>query len=394
MANVKITDLTAVSSISPAADVVALVSGGSTKKATPTQIVNSVLNGATSIGIGTASPGGVLSITAAATLPALAITNTGTGHCLLIEDSTSTDTTPFVIDNAGNVGIGNIPSGSYKLQVTGTASVTGHLTLEGVTSTGATGTGKFVFDGTPTLVTPILGTATGTSLTVSNGFCSTSTYSPTFSDGIVVDYSSGNGRISVGTADTITFYNGGVANTIVGILPTAGSGGIIPSEQFCCSTSTNALTSSTALQKVFNTSTNGALTVAAATTYFFECMLNISGMSATSGNMGFSIVGAGTATFTSAGWQAIGLDATTLTTATAMGGIYSAASAQTGDIVLAGTGTAVTVIIKGVMRINAGGTIIPSIQLTTASSAIVGVNSWFKCSPVGSNIVTSVGNWS
>lgn len=41
---------------------------------------------------------------------------------------------------------------------------TGHQTIEGVTSTGATGTGKFVFDGTPTLVTPNIGVATATSL--------------------------------------------------------------------------------------------------------------------------------------------------------------------------------------------------------------------------------------
>src|SRR6185369_11548312 len=41
---------------------------------------------------------------------------------------------------------------------------TGHPVIEGVTSTGATGTGKFVFDGTPTLVTPVLGVATATSI--------------------------------------------------------------------------------------------------------------------------------------------------------------------------------------------------------------------------------------
>jgi hypothetical protein len=46
----------------------------------------------------------------------------------------------------------------------GTLGVTGHVTLEGVTSTGATGTGNLVFSGTPTLVTPILGAATATSL--------------------------------------------------------------------------------------------------------------------------------------------------------------------------------------------------------------------------------------
>jgi hypothetical protein len=56
MANVKISDLTAVVSITPSTDVLPLVSGGSTKSATPTQVVNSVLNTATSVGIGTASP--------------------------------------------------------------------------------------------------------------------------------------------------------------------------------------------------------------------------------------------------------------------------------------------------------------------------------------------------
>jgi hypothetical protein len=35
-------------------------------------------------------------------------------------------------------------------------TITGHPTIEGVTSTGATGTGKFIFDNSPTLITPKL----------------------------------------------------------------------------------------------------------------------------------------------------------------------------------------------------------------------------------------------
>lgn len=53
---------------------------------------------------------------------------------------------------------------SLKAFVLASPTVTGHITVEGVTSTGATGTGKLVFDGTPTLVTPILGVATATSI--------------------------------------------------------------------------------------------------------------------------------------------------------------------------------------------------------------------------------------
>ena len=66
------------------------------------------------------------------------------------------------------------PTTSATLARTDAAQTfTGHNTFEGVTSTGATGTGKMVFDGTPTLVTPVLGAATATSLAVS-GFVGTS----------------------------------------------------------------------------------------------------------------------------------------------------------------------------------------------------------------------------
>lgn len=42
---------------------------------------------------------------------------------------------------------------------------TGHQTIEGVTSTGATGSGKFVFDTSPVLITPNLGTPSAAVLT-------------------------------------------------------------------------------------------------------------------------------------------------------------------------------------------------------------------------------------
>jgi len=65
------------------------------------------------------------------------------------------------------------PSSTTDYKVTGTqlaafinASpvITGHATIEGVTITGATGTGNLVFATAPTLTTPILGAATATSI--------------------------------------------------------------------------------------------------------------------------------------------------------------------------------------------------------------------------------------
>lgn len=60
------------------------------------------------------------------------------------------------------------PSTSATIARTDSANTfTGHQTIEGVTSTGATGTGRFVFDTSPTLTTPTIGAATATTLAFS-----------------------------------------------------------------------------------------------------------------------------------------------------------------------------------------------------------------------------------
>lgn len=56
---------------------------------------------------------------------AVTIRQTGSGHALLIEDSSNPDLTPFVIDNAGNVAIGKTAA-AEKLDITGNANLTGH----------------------------------------------------------------------------------------------------------------------------------------------------------------------------------------------------------------------------------------------------------------------------
>ncbi len=84
---------------------------------------------------------------------------TGTTSTNIVFSTSPTLTTPVLgVATATSLAIGGATIGSNGL------AVTGHLLLEGVTSTGATGTGKLVFDGTPTLVTPVLGVATATSI--------------------------------------------------------------------------------------------------------------------------------------------------------------------------------------------------------------------------------------
>ena len=60
----------------------------------------------------------------------------------------------------------------------------------------------------------------------SNGFYSTGSYVGSFTNGIVVDYTSGNGRISVGTGNGLQVYNGGVASNLIFSLASTGNANI------------------------------------------------------------------------------------------------------------------------------------------------------------------------
>ncbi len=91
--------------------------------------------------------------TGTVTLPALAT---------LVTDLVFTDAT-YDIGKSGATRPRDIFT-SRNASFGGTLTATGHTTFEGVTSTGATGTGKQVYDTSPTLVTPVLGAATATSV--------------------------------------------------------------------------------------------------------------------------------------------------------------------------------------------------------------------------------------
>ena len=70
---------------------------------------------------GTVQPGVVISGSSSG--DALRITQTGTGNALLVEDETNPDSSPFVVNASGNVGIGTTSPGT-KLVVTGAGNIT------------------------------------------------------------------------------------------------------------------------------------------------------------------------------------------------------------------------------------------------------------------------------
>lgn len=97
-----------------------------------------------------------LLLTANSTANNISSTKSGTGTYLPLTFSTN-GAEKARLDTSGNLGIGNTPSGTYKLEVTGAGyysgnlTVAGHTTFEGVTSTGATGTGNIVYATRPTM---------------------------------------------------------------------------------------------------------------------------------------------------------------------------------------------------------------------------------------------------
>lgn len=154
------------------------------------------------------------------------------------------------------------------------------------------------------------------------------------------------------------------------------------------------LTSTTSEQKIFNTTTNGRLTLPTGV-YHYECLLLVTSMSGTSGNLTFDPIGAGTATTDRWGQHCYGNDINDPTNAAATKSGVAATTAQfANNVVTSTTGTGVSITFHGMFRVSTGGTIIPSLALTTAAAASVNAGTYFKVCKVGESSETSVGNWS
>ena len=175
----------------------------------------------------------------------------------------------------------------------------------------------------------------------------------------------------------------------------AGNRGVIPVEHIIRADATRTFTSNTTQQAIFTTPANGTLTLETGT-YFFEGLVAMTAMSATSGNGKFDLKGAGTATLAAVLWQAYGIDGVgaTETTGAAAGSSWHIIAGQTAaNIVTAGTSAEMAFLVKGTFEISVAGTIIPSFAQTTAAAAVVSIGSYFKCNRIGSQTVTSVGQW-
>ena len=269
-------------------------------------------------------------------------------------------------------------------------------------STTATGTLSIAIAGTD-YQAPITLTTTGTSgvATFSTGTLNIPDYSGlllgggTMTGGIVLAsgttslsplrFTSGT-NLTTATAGTIeydgaVFYAGVAASTRAGVR----------AEQLVQLNTAYLLTSQTAAQKLFNASTNGAITLPVGC-YEFECRFALTALSATSGSFGFALAGA--ATFTQQ-WTSAASKAATLATAATWQMSYNVAANTT--LATASTSTVGTAIIRGRLNVTATGTVIPQISLTQLATPLVSAGSFFRVNSVSAaNGATNilVGNWS
>ena len=146
----------------------------------------------------------ILGVASATSINKVAITAPATGSTLTIANG-KTFTVNNSITIAGADGITETtPATSFTAARTDAANTfTGHQTIEGVTATGATGTGNMVYATSPTLTTPVIGAATGTSLSLSGLTAS----SPVLTDGsknLTSGFLSGNSTTLATTYGTLT----------------------------------------------------------------------------------------------------------------------------------------------------------------------------------------------
>jgi len=289
------------------------------------------------------------------------------------------------------------------ITATGTIVATGNITGGNINSpglasiTGNVVSGNIVTAGQVTAV----GNIRGANVTTAGLMSAT---------GNVVSNSSVLGfvRPSAGTSLTppMTFTAGGLNSTVApGIVeydgvvfytaPVASQRGVLPSVPFVCLTSDYVALNSSAAQKVFNSPTNGAITLPAATTYQFEALYYITRSAGTTSHTTAVSFG-GTATFTSISYVA---EACTTTT-NALGAVNRIIGTSVGATVVTGavntTTEFITIKLTGTLRTNTGGSVIPQFQFSAAPGGAPTVlrNSYFMLTPLGTSSVSSVGNWS
>lgn len=297
---------------------------------------------------------------------------------------TAADLTIDDLTATGNVvATGNVTGGNIRTagSVSSTGNVIGgNVTTVGlVTATGNIGGGNVNAGGTVSAVGNVNGGNVNAFVRPTTG---TSSVAP-------VVFAAGTNMTTPAAGafeyDGVVFYGS----------PQSNQRGVVATEQFIALTANYTGADSASAQKVFDATTNGAVTLAASTTYMMEGVYYITRSAGTTSHTLSTLFALG-GTLTSIAYTA----ETTSTTGNALGAvsrIYGTLASAT--VVTAASTSAtenITVTIRGIVRTNAAGTFVPQIQYSAAPGGdpTILANSFFKLTPIGNNTVTAVGNWS
>lgn len=189
--------------------------------------------------------------------------------------------------------------------------------------------------------------------------------------------------------------NGDVWETSVGLFAQInGSTGIISNYQFERLISNYTLSNVNTAQKSLNGTTNGAVTLPAATGYRFKLKYLITNTGTTTHQ--WQVLFGGTATLTSGTMSCVAVSSTSSAmAATSQGYTTTLSTAYTVTAASTSATENVTIDCDGTVNINAAGTLIPQVQLTAATgiAATMLSGSFFEAWAQGSNVVVSVGGW-
>jgi len=172
----------------------------------------------------------------------------------------------------------------------------------------------------------------------------------------------------------------------------AGNRGAVGINHYIRAATSRTLSNVATEQALFNSPTNGRITLEVGL-YFFEGMLYLTGMSGTSGNAAFDIVGAGTAVTADWLWHAVGIDNNTPTAAGTQTGSFSITQQSVASMLTAGTGTGMGAELRGTFEVTTAGTLIPSVTLVTANAATLAAGSYVMLRRLGAANYTNVGQW-
>jgi hypothetical protein len=174
--------------------------------------------------------------------------------------------------------------------------------------------------------------------------------------------------------------------------PTTGNRAVDAIVHFTSNVADFTMANSNAAQSPFEAARD-VMTVPGSMTYEMEGLLQITGMGGTTRTTALEF-DAGGCSLTSISYFAQIWTGAANAIPSASGQIHAvAATAQVMNATVATA--AATIKIKGIVRINAGGTFIPQVKFSADPTGTIKClkDSYFKLTPLGSNTVGSVGNW-